>query len=192
MAQDSVEAILDDLQEAAESGGKVAIRDMHEAVGNRGTGVFLLIPGLLGMSPLGAIPTVPTILAILVFLASIQMAFGRKNLWIPEVLSERSVESEKVGDAVEKLRGPAKWLDRHFGQRLSALTSQAVMRTAAITVTMLTLIIPPAELVPLAAIVPFAAIASFGLAMVLRDGAAMLVSFALTLGAVALILTAMP
>ena len=59
MASD-VTDILDDLQALAEDESDVSLQDVVERIGPRGKGALLMVPGLLGASPLGAIPGVPT------------------------------------------------------------------------------------------------------------------------------------
>ena len=172
-----INAILDELDDCADKEDDVSIDDVIETLGHRGSGVFFVLPGLLGMSPLGAIPSVPTILAVVTMVISLQVVFGRKRVWMPSFLGKRSVSDDRIRKATQKLRKPARWLDDHFGQRLSALTGDMAIRAAAACVTLLALTVPPIELVPFAAALPFAAIAGFGLAITLRDGIAMLGTF---------------
>ncbi len=173
-----LDALLDDLDDLDRSGGEVTVGGVIDKVGARGHGVTLLVPGLVGVTPLGGIPGVPTIIGLVVALLSIQLLIGRSALWLPGVLSRRGVASGRVSDAVARLRKPASWIDRIFGRRLEALTGTAAERVAAALCLVFACLLPPLEVVPFAALIPFAAIALLGLALTLQDGILMLVAFA--------------
>lgn len=177
MSQD-LDAILDDLDNLSSRERAVSFDDVLDRVGSRGQGVTLLVPGLVGATPIGGIPGVPTVIGVLVALLSIQFLLGRSQLWVPDVIGRRSVSNDRLSDAVSRLRGPAGWIDRHFGHRLEALTGAVAERAAALLCLAFACLLPPLEIVPFAALIPFAAIALLGLALTLRDGALMLAAFA--------------
>lgn len=176
MAQD-LTSILSELDDLAGSERTVSIDDVLDRVGSRGQGVTLLLPGLVGATPIGAIPGVPTLIGILVALMSVQILIGRSRIWLPKVLGRRSIGQGRLKEAVSRLRRPARWIDRHFGRRLESLTGTAAERAAAALCLVFACLLPPLEVVPFAALIPFAAIALLGLALTLRDGLLMLVAF---------------
>lgn len=180
MADDphSVGDILDRLDELADKKQAVSLGQTIEAFGNRSYAPFLVIIPLIDISPVGSIPGLPTLLALVIVLTAGQMLFGRKHLWLPGFLSNRSVRSEKVKKAVEKVRPVGRWMDRWFHGRLPALTRGPMIRVAAAAILVLTLAIPPLELLPLATTAPMAAIAAFGMALLVKDGLLMIIAFA--------------
>ena len=179
----AAQALIDELKEAS---GKETTRvaDLVKAFGNRGSGAFLVIPALIGVSPVAAIPSVPTIVALVTLLFAAQIAMGRTRYWLPDVIDRRELSSEKLSGFADKTRGAAKWLDGHLGRRLEALTSRPAQRIAGGVCCLLCLMVPPLELVPFAAALPFAAIGIIGLALVLHDGIAMLLAMTLAIGVV--------
>jgi hypothetical protein len=179
----NVEDILARLKELADRKDKVSIGDVVEAMGQRSFGPFLLIPALIDISPIGSIPTLPTLLAVMIVITAVQLLFGRKHLWLPGFITNRSAKADKVRKAADKLGGLARWMDRWFHGRLPALTSPMFQKIAALAIIALTFTIPPLELIPLATTAPMAAIAAFGLAMLVRDGLLMLVAFAASVAA---------
>lgn len=185
-------SLLDDLVELDRSGGRVSIDDVIERIGSRGQGVTLLLPGLVGATPIGGLPGVPTIIGVLVALLSVQFLLGRSRLWLPDLIGRRSVDDGRLADAAERIRGPARWIDRHFGQRLEVLTGPAAERAAAALCLVFACLLPPLEVVPFAALIPFGAIALLGLALTLRDGILMLLAFAASAVALWGIWSAMP
>lgn len=181
----SIGDILSTLDDLADQHDRVSLGDVIEAFGNRSFGPFLLLPALVDISPVGSIPGLPTVLAVVIILVAVQLALGRKHLWLPDFLMRRSVGSDKVRKAVKKAEKPAAWADRWFHGRLPALTHGAFPRIAAIACIILAFTVPPLELLPLATTAPMAAIATFGLALMVRDGLVMIVALALAVGAVA-------
>ena len=80
--------ILDELDDLAKSGDEVSVGDVMDKVGHRSSGVFLLVPGLIGASPLGGIPTLPSLMAAIVLIFAVQTAIGRKRIWMPAAIRE--------------------------------------------------------------------------------------------------------
>ena len=173
---DSVGQVLDEIGELTQSCEEVSIGDVIERFGNRSYGPFLLLPALIGISPVGGIPGMPSFLAALIALLALQIAFGREHLWLPNIIRDRSLTGEKLRHAVEKLDGVGKWLDRWFGPRLEIFTDEPAPRIAAVLAFILCCIVPPLELLPFAVAMPMAVIALLGLALTLRDGILMAVA----------------
>lgn len=183
----SVGDVLDTLQSLAESEDAVTVGDVTRALGKRGFGPLILAPALIVITPIGGIPAIPTLMAIIIALFSVQIVLQRDHLWLPSMLKERAVEHDKVSKSVSKLRGLANWLDDHMGNRLTALTRTPMPTIAASIILGLCLLVPPAEVIPFAAALPMGAIAITALALTLKDGVVML--FGLIGSAAALWLT---
>ncbi len=173
----SVNDILDDLN-GASHGGKVTLSEMAEAFGHRGAAPFLIVPPLLEISPVGGIPGVPTVLALVIAIFAVQIAAGREEPHVPGKLGRRGVDGDTLRAAIEKLRPLARRLDGWFHGRLSPLTGRPARRVAAVIVLALCATVPPLELVPFASTLPMSAILVFGLAFLFRDGLLMLAAFA--------------
>ncbi|MEH3105552.1 MAG: exopolysaccharide biosynthesis protein [Sphingomonas phyllosphaerae] len=180
----SVGDILDAIDDLAGKQDEIAVGDVVEALGARGFGPFLIVMPLIDISPIGSIPGLPTAMAAVIMLIAVQMALGRKHLWLPGFVRRRAVSSDKVRKAVDKTRGVARFMDRWFHGRLPALTRGPFVRAAAIGVIALACAVPPLELLPLATTAPMLAIAAFGLAITARDGLLMIVATVLAMAAV--------
>ena len=187
MADDSprrVEDVLDRLEEASGEAERVAVGDMAGAMGERSHGPSLLVPALLDISPVGSIPGVPTVLAVILLIFAAQLAIGRRYLWLPGFIAGRRLGSARLRRAIGRLRPPARWMDRWFHGRLPLLTSEPFRRAAGAACMALAIAMPPLEVLPFATTLVSAPIAVFGLSLLLRDGLLMILGFAL--GAVAL------
>lgn len=174
----NLEGVLDELKEANQPGRReVSIGDIRKAIGQRAYGPLLLVPGLIALTPLGGIPTVPTILAVIVLLIAGQMLIGRRRIWLPQVLLRRSVKRERLDKSLKKARPVARFVDRFLKPRLTSLTTGAFAYVIAACCVALALIMPPLEIVPFAVMAPAAAIAAFGLALTSHDGALAVLAF---------------
>lgn len=174
----TVDSILDDLERAATDADRVSIGDVIEVLGGRGFGPLLLVPALIEITPIGGIPGVPTFLAFIIVMISVQMVFGRDHAWLPGFVERRNVSGDRLAEAVRTLRPVGRRLDRWFHGRLRSFTGPRPRRIAAAASIVLCLTVPPLELLPFASTAPMLAIAMFGLAMTLRDGRLMAAAFA--------------
>ena len=170
----SVGDVLDELDELADKGDQVCVRDVLDDFGRRSFGPFMMIPALIEISPLGGIPGVPTALALFIAVIAAQLVIGRDHIWMPEFVQRRAVESGKLHKAVEKLRGLGQWLDEHSQDRLEKLTVGIWLRFAGVVVIALCCTVPPLELLPFASTLPMLAIIMIGLGLTVRDGALLL------------------
>ena len=181
---DTMEAILDDLEQASHD-GKVTLAEMAEAAGHRGAAPFLVVPPIIEISPIGGIPGLPTFLAVVIFVFAVQIAVGRDEPAVPGKLGRRGIDGHRFCQALAKVRPLARRLDGWFHGRLSPLTSRYMRRVAAAIICLLCLTVPPLELIPFASTLPMGAILILGLALLFRDGLVMLAGFVASAGAVA-------
>ncbi|MFD1340881.1 exopolysaccharide biosynthesis protein [Litorisediminicola beolgyonensis] len=171
--------LIDRLCEKSEEGDSdsVSMADLLDAIGARSYGPLLLAIALIVISPVGAIPTVPSLAAVAIALVALQLLIGRKHVWLPQVLRRREVSGDRLRTGIEKMRPVADVMDRWFGKRLSRLTGEPVRRVAALFILALCALVVPLELVPFGAVIPMGAILLFGLAITARDGILMVLAF---------------
>ena len=186
---ESLGDILDRFEELAQQEHRVEVADMVDAVGTRSYGPFLIVPALIELSPVGGVPGVPTVLAALVALFAVQMLLGRRRLWIPGWVARRGLGAHRLTRLVAAVRPMADRVDRWFHGRLRALTSGLGMRMAALVCIALAMLVPPLEVFPFASSAPMGAIALIGLALLVRDGALMVLASLLAGGAVWLLVS---
>ena len=169
-AEQGLNDLLDELSELGNSKDTVSIHDIREKVGNRSFGPFLMIPAIIEISPIGGIPGLPTIIAAVVSLFAVQILIGMKHLWLPGFIEKRSFAGEKLAKGAEKIRKPARWIDKVVRPRMTWATETPWSRGIALVILLLAATVPPLELLPFASTVPMAAILLFGLALTAKDG----------------------
>jgi len=180
---DSVGDVVNGIERIAEAEDEVSIDDLLDEFGDRSFAPLMLILALIGMSPVGAIPSVPTIIALCIALIAAQMAWGRKHVWLPGFITRRGVSSDRLTKGADTLDKIAQVLDRIAKGRLKPLASGPARRVVAGLIVVLCLALPVLELVPFAAAAPFIAIAILSLAMMVRDGLVLLIGGAVALAA---------
>lgn len=174
----SISDVVEGLEELAESEDKVRVADVLDKFGARSFAPVMLIFALAELTPIGAIPGVPTLLALCVALVAAQLLVGRDHIWVPGWIAERSVSGEKMDKATDKLEGIAKKLDKLAKGRLEFLAQGPALRVAAGIIIVLCVLVAPLEVLPWASAAPMLAIAVISLAIMVRDGLAMLLAWA--------------
>ncbi|WP_308916953.1 exopolysaccharide biosynthesis protein [Jannaschia sp. LMIT008] len=176
--------IVDALDEAATEGDPIPVDHILDHFDRRSFGAAIMVPALLEMTPVGGIPGVPTVIAVIIALFAIQMALGREDMWLPGILGRRTVHADTLKAASAKLRGVARWADRHFGAHLHVLLMPPAPQITAVAIVALCLIVPPLELIPFASTLPMATIALFGAGLFMRDGRIMALAWLVFLGSI--------
>lgn len=180
---DSIGDVVDGIERIAKAEDEVAIDDLLDEFGDRSFAPLMLILALIGVSPVGAIPSVPTIIALCIAIIAAQMAWGRKHVWLPGFVTGRGVSSDRLTKGRDKLRKIAEVLDRIAKGRMQSLASGPARRVVAGLIAVLCLALPVLEIVPFAAAAPFLAIAILSLALMVRDGLVMLIGGGIALAA---------
>lgn len=166
----SVNLLLDQIDDLKGAHGRVTLATIQEVAGRRMSGPMLLLPGLILVSPLSGIPTLPTILAIIIFLVSIQLMFGRQSIWIPERLRRAGLSSDRSDKAIGYMRPVAGFIDRFSRQRLPWLTGAVPVRVASLLCVLIALVMPLMEFIPFSSSIAGLVITVFGLALMTGDG----------------------
>ncbi|WP_279633049.1 exopolysaccharide biosynthesis protein [Marilutibacter alkalisoli] len=164
--------MLDLLSGKAEQDSRIEVSDMLGAVGQRSFGPMLLVPGLTVLSPLSAVPGLPTAMAIIVALVATQLLLQRRCFWLPGWVLRRSIDTRILLKALRALRPVARVADRMTRPRLQILagTDGITGYPVALLCLLIALTMPPLELIPFANSLAGAALTIFGLALITRDG----------------------
>lgn len=175
--------VLDAACQADGSSEAVQVGDILDTVGQRSFGPLLVVLALIAFTPLGGIPGLPSVLAVIVIATAGQMLFGVGHFWLPEFLLKRSIARDRLDKTIGYVRPVARGIDKLLRPRLSWLLEEPYIRLAAIGCILAALTVPPLEVVPFAGSVSWAAIGTFGLATIARDGFLLLVALAFAVGA---------
>ncbi len=184
----SIEELIDQIDEARESGSSISLDEVLDAIGRRSFGPLLIIAGLIVLAPIvGDIPGMATAMGIFVALVAGQIVFGRDHIWLPQWMLSRSIQSDKLDKPLRWLRKPAQWADSLAQERLGALAGRVGIRVVAGICLLLAAIMPLMEIVPFSGNAGGLVLLIFGLALIAGDGLMVLIGSVFTLGTVALI-----
>ena len=170
---------------ALNSHGRISVGDLMDVIGERSFGPLLLVPSLIAVSPVGAIPFLPAVTSAVIVLIAAQILLRHEHFWIPGWLSRRSMDARKMEQGLEKFRPVARFIDHMLRPRLLWLTGGTFFYVIALMCLLIGLVTPVLEIVPLAGIPPNAAVVAFSLAITARDGLWALLAFCFTSGTIA-------
>jgi len=180
--------------EAETGDNKVSVRDVLELLGPRAFTPMLLMPCLALVSPVSAIPGVPTFLSLLVGLVAVQMLFGRRSgetrIWLPRFLLDRSIDAGRLSRAIAFLRRPVGIVDPWINERITWLTDKPGNLPALMIFCVVSFFMPLIEFVPFLTSILAAAMSVFAIGLFARDGVFMLVGYGLLAGGAALVVEA--
>jgi hypothetical protein len=184
-----LEDLLEQLEAAGGRGKEISLREVRDAIGRRAFAPLLLLVSLLGFTPLGGIPGVPTTLAAIVILIAGQVALSRRHLWAPAFLLDRQVERRRLQKSARALKPVARAVDKVIWPRLTFLTEPPWSAVIACACVLLALTVPPFEFIPFIDLPLWGAMVAFSLALFAHDGVLAIIAFALT--ALGIVLAAM-
>lgn len=188
-ARGDLSRLLARVQQAGRHAESVSLEAILDSLGRRSFAPFLLVAGLVTLAPLiGDIPGVPTLMAMLVVLAAVQLLAGREHIWLPPWLLRRRVSRSRFVAALSWMERPARCIDRLLKPRLTWLIRRPAHLPVALTSLLIALAMPPMEVVPFTANGAGLALTLFALALLAHDGLMALLGYVLTFGTLALVI----
>jgi len=180
--------VLDALRDKTEGCDRVDVRLFVDVFAGRLIGPLLIIPALLLISPAGAVPFLPAVIAIFILLVAGQAVATRGKPWIPAWLARCSISRGKLVNGLDKLKWATAWVDKLIKPRLTVLVEGQMPRVLAATACVFALLVFPLAPLPFAVQLPAWGLVAIGLSMIAHDGALAAIGLALALGSVGLAL----
>jgi hypothetical protein len=175
------------IRHAGNGGARVSVADVVDEIGDDAFAPLLLVPALVLISPVSAIPGLSTLGGLIMALIAMQMVLGVRRVWLPGILRRRTIAKTSLDKAANFLERPARFIDRFTRRRLAALTAWPLSIVPSLICVAAALVIPLFELIPMSSTIISTAIALFALAMVTRDGILLVFGLAVLGGAGVLI-----
>jgi hypothetical protein len=139
-------------------------------LGDRSFPTMILIPALVLVSPLSAIPGMTGTLGLTIALLLGQRLLGRRALWLPSRLRRLRIPSKRLEAGVMRLRRPAAVMDRMLTPRLTTFADGALRRLPMAVVTFSACCLPVLEFLPMSGTTMGAAITLYASGLLARDG----------------------
>jgi hypothetical protein len=156
----------------------VTLGEILTRIGQRSFAATLLVIGLLMVSPLSAIPFLPSLITVIILLIAGQAILGRHHLWLPGFLTRRRISANKLRMALDSLVRPAAWIDRNRSGRWVILTQWPISSLAYLVIIAISLTWPPLSFVPFSTTLSAVGISLLAAGQTLKDGIFVLLGYA--------------
>jgi hypothetical protein len=160
---------------------RISLGALRDALGDRGFGVLLFIFALPNLVPVN-IPLLSAVLGLPLVLLAAQLSYGRHKPWFPDWLTQQSFPRQGLTNVVLRALPFLERTERLLKPRLTALLSWTAERFVGVAILILALILTLP--IPFANWLPACGIAIIGLAIVEKDGLAVLVGLAVGVASV--------
>jgi hypothetical protein len=156
---------------------RLSFTELAAQLHSRAWGGLLFIFAAINVLPLP--PGTSVFFAVPLMIVSAQMVLGRASPWFPARIDRRGMRKTELERLIAKIGGLEARIERVLKPRLGALTGPGATRVIGIVCFFLALL--AAIPIPLFHMAPAAAILLFGLALIYRDGALVIVAAVATL-----------
>ncbi len=169
---------------ASETGPRISLGALRDALDDRGFGVLLFVFAFPNLLPHN-IPLVSAVLGLPLVLLAAQLSYGRHKPWFPSWLAERSFPRLGFTAIVMHALPYLERAERLLKPRLTGLLSWTGERLIGIAIFVLAIALTLP--IPFGNFLPAFAIAIIGLALVEKDGVAVLVGLGVGVGSLIVI-----
>jgi hypothetical protein len=160
---------------------RISLGALRNALDDRGFGVLLFIFALPNLVPVN-IPLLSAVLGVPLVLLAAQLSYGRHKPWFPDWLTSQSFPREGFVAVVNRALPFLERVEKLLRPRLTVLLSWTGERLVGIAILILAVVLTLP--IPFANWLPACGIAVFGLAIIEKDGVAVLVGLALGIASV--------
>lgn len=168
-AEFRIEELMDRL-DALSGREVVTVRDLVSGFGSASFVPVMLVSALVVVSPLSGIPFLPSVAGMLIGIAGLQTALGRRHLWLPGAIMRRGIEGARLHRALCRVRGPVHWVDRVTRDRFRVLVAPPADRLICLVAALCGFTMPFLELFPFSSSFLGLAVALLSTAYLTRDG----------------------
>ena len=149
---------------------RLSFSDLALKLQARAWGGLLVIFAAINVIPLP--PGMNIFFAIPLMIVSAQMVFGRTTPWFPAKIERRGVTKDELHRLIAKIEWVESRIERMFKPRLASLTGRTATRLIGVVCFTLAIF----AMLPIVHVAPAAVIVLFGLGLVYRDGALVIVA----------------
>jgi hypothetical protein len=151
---------------------RVSLGALRDALGDRGFGVLILFFALPNLVPLN-IPLLSAVLGVPLVLLAAQLTYGRHEPWFPNWLTRQSFPRESFAAVVNRSLPYLEATEKLLRPRLTRLLSWTGERFVGVALLVMALVLTAP--IPFGNWLPAFAIAIIGIAMVEKDGLAVII-----------------
>ena len=158
---------------------KITFGELLTMMEKRGFGPMLAVPAFICSTPIGAIPGIPTVTGITIFLISMQVLLAKSHPWLPEAITQIGIGRSSLNKGVDKISPIVTKVDRLLMPRWFFMRNILFRSLIALSCALCGLMMVPLELVPFLGLIPAGAVFVMAIGMATDDGAVALLGLSL-------------
>ncbi|GGE46390.1 exopolysaccharide biosynthesis protein [Actibacterium pelagium] len=136
--EDQFSEVFDDLHSVAHETEATTLGELVDALGRRGTGPLLVILSAVLILPVGMVPGMPGLVAIVFVLIGIQLLFVQPKLWMPARLRRITIKTETLKSIVDRARPLRRKARLLLSERLTFIIDSRAFQLANALILLLT------------------------------------------------------
>jgi len=117
----TLDSVLDGIEALAKGQTKVPLKAVLDSIGVRGFGPLMVVLSALLLLPVGMVPGVPAVVAILLMVIGLNILVLRRHLTVPQRLARINVSARILQSSVNRARPVVRWLRPVLIRRLTGL-----------------------------------------------------------------------
>ena len=160
---------------------KVTFGELLNVMEKRGFGPMLAAPAFICSTPIGAIPGIPTVTGITIFLISLQVLLARNHPWLPSAIRDIGINRDSLNKGIGKAKPAVTHVDKLLMPRWFFMRQFVFRSLIALSCAICGLMMVPLELVPFLGLVPAVAIFTMAVGMATDDGAVALLGLSIAI-----------
>ncbi|WP_299046465.1 exopolysaccharide biosynthesis protein [uncultured Tateyamaria sp.] len=160
---------LDDVRAAA-SGAQVSVGEIIDALKERGLLPIILVPATVAATPLSGIPGLSAFCGIMIAILSFELLLGFRKVRLPRKMRSRSIDADKLANALSRIEPVIHWVERRTRRRLSVLFHRPLVWIPQALCLATGLAMPFLEIIPFSASAAAIAVCFLVVAMLTADG----------------------
>lgn len=158
---------------------KITFGELLAMMEKRGFGPMLAVPAFICSTPIGAIPGIPTVTGITIFLISLQVLLAKSHPWLPSAIKGIGIERDSLNSGIDRIKPAVTRVDRLLMPRWFFMRQIVFRSLIAISCALCGLMMVPLELVPFLGLIPAIAVFIMAIGMATDDGAVALLGLSL-------------
>lgn len=162
--------LLDEVADLTTTDDHPSLDSVMAAFGPAGALPLMILVALVIVSPLSGIPFLSSLGGLTIAVIAVQLAVGRRGLWLPGWLSRRSIPRDRLLGALDRLRPVALFLDWHSRPRLRVVAAPPMAQLVLLLCALAGLSMPLLEILPFTSSLLALCVTLLGLSMLTRDG----------------------
>lgn len=160
---------------------KVAFGELIEIMEKRGFGPMLAVPAFIAATPIGAIPGIPTVTGVTIFLISLQILLAKKHPWLPGAIRDIGIDRASLNNGIGSIKPTAMRVDRYLVPRWLFMRQYVFRALIALACAMCGVMMVPLELIPFLGLIPAFSVLIMAVGMTTDDGVVALFGLSLAM-----------